>query len=137
MKILESVKKRAYRLDLQLSCCGFRFGWAGVIGLLPWIGDIIACYFALQLLHKAQEIEGGLPTILQLRMMANIAFDFGIGLIPFLGDVVSMAYKSNSRNFILLEKHLVQKYSKKQNTSTKYADNPVNNSNQGVELSSV
>ena len=41
LKILNSVKRKAYRLDLQLSLCGLRLGWAGVIGLLPWVGDII------------------------------------------------------------------------------------------------
>lgn len=111
-KVLESVKRKAYRLDLQLSLCGLRLGWAGIIGLLPWIGDIIACSLALQLLKKAGQIEGGLPASLRLRMMANIMFDFGVGLIPLVGDFINVLYKCNSRNFILLEKHLVQKYSK-------------------------
>lgn len=110
--ILESIKKNAYRLDLQLSFCGFRLGWAGIIGLIPWIGDIIAAWFAYRLVSKASDIEGGLPPSVRLKMMANVAFDFGIGLIPIVGDFINIMYKCNSRNFINLEKYLVKKYSK-------------------------
>lgn len=110
LKILESVKRKAYRLDLQLSLCGIRLGWAGVIGLLPWIGDIIVLYFALRLVRKAEKIDGGLPLNVKSAMMANVMFDFGIGLIPIIGDIINIAYKCNSRNFILLEQYLVGKY---------------------------
>ncbi|RLV94372.1 putative membrane protein [Spathaspora sp. JA1] len=111
LKILDSVKNRAYRLDLQLSMCGLRLGWAGIIGLIPWVGDCIALLFALQLVKKAQEVEGGLPKHIQAEMMANVTLDFGIGLIPFVGDFINILYKCNSRNFIILEKHLIKKYS--------------------------
>ncbi|KAG2732444.1 hypothetical protein G9P44_004861 [Scheffersomyces stipitis] len=110
LDILNSVKRKAYRLDLQLSICGLRLGWAGIIGLIPWIGDVISLMFALQILHAAQRIEGGLPPSLQSKMIANIALDFGLGLIPLLGDFCNILYKCNSRNFILLEKYLVQKH---------------------------
>lgn len=116
LRILNSVKRKAYRLDLQLSICGFRLGWAGVIGLIPWLGDIIAAFFALQLVHKAETITGGLPAGIRLKMMANIIWDFAMGLIPLVGDFMNILYKCNSRNFILLEKHLVEKYSALQTT---------------------
>ncbi|KAF7582587.1 hypothetical protein FOB63_002668 [Clavispora lusitaniae] len=110
LKILNSVKRKAYRLDLQLSICGIRLGWAGIIGLIPWIGDIIAATLAMQLLRTAEKIDGGLPPALVSKMKYNIAFDFGIGLIPIVGDFINVMYKCNSRNFVLLEKHLVEKY---------------------------
>lgn len=112
LKVLNSVKRKAYRLDLQLSLCGLRFGWAGIIGLLPWVGDAIALCFALQLVRKADLIEGGLPTRLRQKMMANVMFDFAIGLIPLVGDFINIMYKCNLRNFVLLEQHLVEKYNK-------------------------
>lgn len=35
-KILNRVKRRAYRLDYSLfNLCGIRFGWGAVIGLIP------------------------------------------------------------------------------------------------------
>lgn len=110
LKVLNSVKRKAYRLDLQLSMCGIRLGWAGIIGLIPWIGDILALVFALQLVKKAQTIDGGLPAHVKSQMMANVMFDFGIGLIPIVGDLINIAYKCNLRNFVLLEQHLVHKY---------------------------
>ncbi|GEQ70105.1 hypothetical protein JCM33374_g3781 [Metschnikowia sp. JCM 33374] len=110
LKVLNLVKRKAYRLDLQLSMCGFRFGWAGIIGLIPWIGDVIAALLALQLVWKAETIEGGLPDNLRSKMIANVVFDFVIGLIPIVGDLVNIAYKCNSRNFVMLEKYLVEKY---------------------------
>ncbi|KAI5961724.1 hypothetical protein CANMA_003701 [Candida margitis] len=112
LKILNKFKKRAYRLDLQLSLCGLRLGWAGIIGLIPGIGDVLALFFALQLVKLAREIDGGLPKSLEAQMMANVSFDFGIGLIPLVGDFINVLYKCNSRNFVLLEKHLIKKYGK-------------------------
>ncbi|CUM63093.1 uncharacterized protein PRCAT00000658001 [Priceomyces carsonii] len=119
LKILKSVKRKAYRLDLQLSCCGLRIGWSAIIGLLPWIGDLIAFALAMNLLKKASKIEGGLPPNLRLRMMANITFDFAIGLIPLVGDFINVLYKCNSRNFIILEKHLMEKYSRQSKVGPK------------------
>lgn len=117
LKILKSVKRKAYRLDLALSLCGLRIGWAAVIGLLPIIGDVFAMLLALQLVKKAQKVDGGLPATLQLKMMFNVACDFCLGLVPIVGDFINVLYKCNSRNFVLLEKHLVEKYNKERHSA--------------------
>ena len=44
-----------------------------------------------------------LPRIVQLRMLINIAIDVAIGIVPFVGDVADVFWKSNARNFALLE----------------------------------
>lgn len=121
LKILKSVKNQAYRLDLQLSMCGLRLGWAAIIGLFPWVGTALCAWFALRIVHKADEIDGGLPMSVRLKMMANVMFDFGIGLIPIVGDFINVLYRCNSRNFILLEKHLVEKYTTTLPLDTKIA----------------
>lgn len=108
--MLNSVKRKAYRLDLQLSLCGVRLGWAGIIGLLPWIGDVLCLLLALQVVRKADQIEGGLPAQLRLKMMFNVTCDFLIGLVPLVGDFINIMYKCNLRNFVMLEKYLVEKY---------------------------
>lgn len=134
LAVLNSVKRKAYRLDLQLSICGVRLGWAGIIGLIPWIGDIIAVCFAYQLIQKASQIEGGLTPSLRRKMMQNVAVDFGIGLIPVVGDFINILYKCNSRNFVLLEQHLVQKYLPELPSRQKTAPrDPVTNS-QGLQI---
>ena len=37
--------------------------------------------------------EVGLPGMVILRMLFNVAFDFVIGLVPLLGDLADVAYK--------------------------------------------
>ncbi|KAL1898329.1 hypothetical protein Cpir12675_001954 [Ceratocystis pirilliformis] len=106
-KILTKVKRRAYRLDMCLcNCCGIRFGWGSVIGLVPAIGDVIDTLLALMVLRTCSQIEGGLPTSLSVYMLANIIVDFCVGLIPFLGDLVDAVFRANTRNAALLEAHL-------------------------------
>lgn len=56
--------------------------------------------------RTAEGIDGGLPMALKHRMRFNVALDFAVGLVPFLGDVADAIYKCNTRNAILLERHL-------------------------------
>ena len=44
-----------------------------------------------------------------MMMMFNLLIDFIIGLVPFLGDLADAVYKCNTRNAVILEKHLRQK----------------------------
>ena len=99
-------------------------GWGSVIGIIPGFGDVADCKFqftillvnlltilpallALMVVRTASEV--GLPTAVQMHMLINVAFDFLIGLVPFLGDLADMAYKANTRNAILLEDYLRQR----------------------------
>lgn len=109
-KVLKKVRLRAYHLDLLILLCGARIGWLGIIGLLPWIGDAILTWLALGVVRKAQQIEGGLPHWVVVKMMANVTFDFCVGLVPLAGDVIAIVYKCNLRNYVLLEQFLRHKY---------------------------
>lgn len=62
--------------------------------------------------QSCRNIDGGLPYSLWMMMLMNIAFDFVIGLVPFVGDIADALYKCNTRNAILLEKHLRAKGAK-------------------------
>lgn len=109
-QVLKNVRKRAYRLDMALfNLCGLRFGWSSVIGIIPFIGDVFDCLLALMLVRSMATIDGGLPQLLQTRMMFNIALDFGIGLIPIIGDLADAFYRANTRNAWLLEVYLTKK----------------------------
>lgn len=59
--------------------------------------------------RKCTQIEGGLPPAIQSRMLLNIAMDFAVGLVPFLGDVADALFKANSRNAWVLEEYLTKK----------------------------
>ncbi|KAK4153679.1 hypothetical protein C8A00DRAFT_33553 [Chaetomidium leptoderma] len=103
--ILRRVCHRAYRWDLGFAifcCCGPRFGWSAIIGLLPVIGDFADLFMALILIKKAAKVDGGLPASMYARMMKNILLDFALGFIPVLGDFADMFYRANTRNAWLL-----------------------------------
>ncbi|KAL2002499.1 hypothetical protein VTN02DRAFT_6674 [Thermoascus thermophilus] len=112
-KILTKVKRRAYRLDYALfSLCGVRFGWSSAIALIPVAGDALDAALALMVVQSCKDIDGGLPSHLWMMMVMNIALDFAVGLVPFVGDLADALYKCNTRNAILLEKHLRAKGAK-------------------------
>jgi len=106
-KILTRVKRRAYSLDYSLfSLCGIRFGWGSVIGLVPFAGDGMDAALAMMVARDCYNIDGGLPSHIQARMLVNIVFDFVIGLVPFIGDLADAVYKCNTRNAVILETYL-------------------------------
>ncbi|AET41287.1 DUF4112 domain-containing protein Ecym_7468 [Eremothecium cymbalariae DBVPG len=111
--ILQHLKKQAYGLDMLFDVCGVRFGWLGVIGLLPVVGDVIGILLSIIVWKKANTVQDGLPLKTNMGFFLNIAFDFVLGLIPIVGAVISIAYKANSRNVLLLQKHLDKKYKAK------------------------
>lgn len=109
-KVLTKVKRRAYRLDMGLfSCCGIKFGWGSIIGIIPGVGDVIDAFMAMMVLRTAQQVEGGLPTDVRAMMLMNIIVDFAIGLVPFLGDIADALFRANTRNAVILERHLRKK----------------------------
>jgi hypothetical protein len=48
------------------------------------------------------------PRVVQLRMLMNVAIDVIVGVVPLLGDVADLAWKSNAKNFALLEHHAAE-----------------------------
>ncbi|CAK7223297.1 hypothetical protein SBRCBS47491_005160 [Sporothrix bragantina] len=109
-KILKKVRRQAYHLDMSLfNCCGIRFGWSSVIGIVPVVGDVIDLLLAYRVVSSCCSIEGGLPESLRYRMFFNILLDFGIGLVPFVGDIADAVYRANTRNAWLLEEYLIKK----------------------------
>lgn len=62
-------------------------------------------------------------------MLINVAIDFVIGLVPFLGDVADGYFKANTKNVRVLENYLDKKYKpaelkQKSRFSRMYEDNP-------------
>jgi len=106
-KILTKAKRRAYRVDLSLgSFLGTRFGWGAVIGLIPGIGDFLDLLLAFMVYRTCTSIEPELSSGTKMKMKFNMAIDFAIGLIPFVGDIADAAYKCNTKNVIILEEEL-------------------------------
>lgn len=80
-----------------------RFGWDPLIGLLPWAGDVLTALMSGAIVLQAHHMR--VPRVVQLRMLLNVAIDLVVGAIPFLGDVADFFWKSNTKNFALLELH--------------------------------
>ena len=80
-----------------------RFGWDPIIGLVPWAGDVLTALLSLAIIVQAHRMR--LPRIVQIRMLLNVAIDVCIGIVPVVGDVADVFWKSNSKNMVLLELH--------------------------------
>ncbi len=91
---------------------GIRYGFAGLIGLIPGIGDLIDALISLYIVFRAVQLR--LPRVAIARMLLNIGLEAGVGTIPLLGDAFVIGFKANRRNYHLLRSHLLdgprQKY---------------------------
>jgi hypothetical protein len=81
----------------------FRIGLDPILGLLPGLGDLTSPLFAIALLWQSRDL--GIPRVVQLRMIFNVAIDALVGLLPMAGDVFDFVWKANDRNIVLLERH--------------------------------
>jgi hypothetical protein len=66
-------------------------------------------FLAWNVVRTCAQIDGGLPPALRTRMYFNILLDFGVGLVPFIGDVADAVFRANTRNTWALEQYLVKK----------------------------
>ena len=85
---------------------GFRFGLAGIIGLIPGIGDVLDALVSLYIVIRA--IQLGIPRVAIARMLVNVGIEALAGAVPFVGDLFDIAFKANRRNYQLLKNHLTQ-----------------------------
>lgn len=83
-----------------------RFGFDALIGLVPGIGDLIATALALFIVREARAL--GAPRLLVARMLANVALDGLVGVVPLVGDAFDVAFRANRRNIALLQRHLAR-----------------------------
>lgn len=108
-KDLRRIQRVAHLLDARFSIPGteVRFGWDGLIGLIPAVGDTLTLLPQLYLLFDAIRLRLGWPTV--LKMLLNVLIDWAVGTIPVLGDVFDIAFKSNLRNANLVAEAIRQK----------------------------
>jgi len=92
-------------LDDQFRIPGtnIRFGLDGIIGLVPYLGDMAG--FVVSGILLRMMIQRGAGPLLMLRMMGNFVFDAVMGLIPIAGDLFDFGYKANRRNVNLLKQY--------------------------------
>jgi len=80
-----------------------RIGLDPILGLVPGLGDLASPLFAIAMLWQGRDL--GIPRVVQLRMIFNVAIDALVGMLPIAGDIFDVAWKANDRNYALLERH--------------------------------
>ena len=81
----------------------YRIGLDPILGLVPGLGDLLSPLFTIGILWHGRDL--GLPRIVQLRMIFNVAIDTLVGAVPLVGDLFDFAWKANDMNLALLEEH--------------------------------
>jgi hypothetical protein len=82
----------------------WKVGFDPIIGLIPGIGDLVGAVLSGYIVLEAVRAE--VPTLTLLRMLVNVGVDTLLGAVPAVGDVFDAAWKSNTMNVGLLERHL-------------------------------
>ncbi|MFT7259853.1 MAG: hypothetical protein ACI9MS_001715, partial [Glaciecola sp.] len=59
------------------------------------------------------------PKELQTSMVRNTIFDFGLGFVPILGDLVDLFFKANKKNVRIMERWWIEQNKHKVDALTK------------------
>jgi hypothetical protein len=108
-KTMRRLKVIAHLMDnaLPIPFTNFRIGLDPLIGLLPVGGDAAGLAISLYIVQQAYKL--GAPRPVLVRMLANVAIDSGLGLVPVAGDAFDAIFKANIMNYNLLADFIRQK----------------------------
>ena len=103
-KALLKAQKLANLLDtaVKLPLIPIRIGLDSIIGLIPGAGDALMLIVSLRIVWLGKSL--GMPKALVAQMVKNSAIDFGLGFVPFIGDIVDVFYKANQKNVRIMER---------------------------------
>src|SRR6478752_3090128 len=101
-QVRERLNFLAWLLDSSIPIPGtsLTIGLDAVIGLFPFIGDLVGVLLSSYILAEANRMGVG-RTILA-RMAFNVAIEGVIGIVPIFGDIFDAAWKANQQNVRLL-----------------------------------
>jgi len=105
---LVRLRQLSENLDESFTIPGtnIKFGIDALLGLIPGGGDLVGGLFSLYILRTAIKMK--LPKKAILSIIFNIIIDTTIGIVPVVGDIFDIFWKSNKRNIRIIEKHLVE-----------------------------
>jgi len=92
----------AWLLDSSIPVPGTRFtiGLDAIVGLVPFIGDLIGVLASSIILAEANRL--GVSRSIMTRMAFNVAVEGVVGIVPFIGDIFDAGWKANQKNVRLL-----------------------------------
>lgn len=99
-------RKISWVLDecIQVPGTNLSFGLDPILGLLPYGGETVATAIGATIIGEAG--RKGLPVKTLLKMSGNMLLNATVGTIPLIGDLFSAWFKSNTRNYELLNAYL-------------------------------
>lgn len=96
---------RLMDMSLKVPGTGFHVGLDAVIGLVPYVGDVVTGAAGSVILIDAARHKA--PPELMGKMIMNLGADvIGGAAIPVAGDLFDLVWKANKKNLTLLEDHL-------------------------------
>jgi hypothetical protein len=91
-------------LDSQFGIGKVRFGLSAIIDMIPGFGDTIDAILSFYIVWIAIQLK--IPISVILKMIYNIAVNFFLGLIPFIGELTYIIRKANMKNVVLLKEYI-------------------------------
>lgn len=103
---LRTSRRVSWILDecIRIPGTSIRFGLDPILGLFPYGGEAAATVIGATILGDAG--KKGIPFKTLIRMGGNMLVNAGVGTIPVFGDLFSVWFKSNSRNYRMLNAYL-------------------------------
>jgi hypothetical protein len=100
---LKRLQTVAWVLDRSIPIGRWRIGLDPILGVLPGAGDWIGAVLSLYVVYESARL--GAPSRMLARMGGNILVEAIVGMVPVLGDLFDFAWKANTRNLALIERH--------------------------------
>jgi hypothetical protein len=82
-----------------------RIGLDAIVGLIPGVGDLVSAAVGTWIVAEATRFR--LPRVVVARMVLNSVADLVIGVVPVLGDLFDVAFRSNRKNLELFRRHVI------------------------------
>lgn len=117
-KALLKAQRMANLLDtaVKLPIIPVKIGLDSLVGLIPGAGDALMLFVSLRIVWLGKSL--GMPKALIAQMIKNSVIDFGLGFIPFVGDIIDIFYKANQKNVRLMERWWISNNKSKVDAAT-------------------
>ncbi len=81
-----------------------RIGLDVILDVLPVAGDTIGALLGAYMVWEARNL--GMSKLQVARMLGNVGADWLLGLIPLVGAIPDLFFRSNTRNLRIIRRHL-------------------------------
>lgn len=100
VEALERISERLFTIPV----INQKVGLDVILDLVPIGGSFAGAAIGSYLVWEARNL--GMSKTQMARMFGNVGIDWALGLIPWVGAIPDLFFRSNSRNLRLLKRHL-------------------------------